>query len=129
MAYSTYPNHFLFFSMKLNIHQQKQFRETYRVLYRDETELLRDMKRFDPKDQLMPDVSRTEGRRALVDRLRSGNKRETDPYRTSLDFHFSDIKYFLGDGSIDLFVYGVPFTPLNLTECKDSRRVVLNVFS
>jgi len=86
--------------------EQEQFRQAYRVLYSSEEEFLEEMEKFDPKFQVIPNVSFPAYRRALVERLLSGKRRDTDPYRTGQNFHFEDIKYFLGDELIDLFFYG-----------------------
>ena len=95
--------------MKLNKVKEQQFREAYGVMYETEEDIQKAMQRFDTEHHIIPNVSNSSSRRALVERLLTGNKRAEDPYRTNRSFHFEDIKYFLGDTPIDVVMYSVEF--------------------
>ncbi len=92
--------------MALDEQKEEKFREAYAVLYRDEAEIQEAMKKHKPID-VIPNVSNPAPRRALVKRLLENKKRETDPFSTSHDFHFDDIKYLIGDTPLDIMLYGI----------------------
>ena len=94
--------------MLLNQIQQEQFRREYAVMYRNEEAIQQAMERFNPEFHVFPGIDKNPShRRNLVNRLITGNKEPTDPYRpASIPFNFEDIKYFLGDSSIDVVLYG-----------------------
>ena len=86
---------------------EKEFRNAYAVLYRDEEEIRKAMGEFDRKRWVIPEISEIpDKRRGWVERYLSRKLKDGDALSSAdAPYHFSDIKYFLGDSPIDVMFY------------------------